>query len=70
MVDALRALLAGSTMSVYDYFTVFEELLYRVETDVALLYIDLMREEMQELMTSCYDDLQDHYLYVCLYGKA
>ncbi len=67
--NALRDLINVWKLTIYDYFSIFDAVFYS-DNDTWLLYIDTLQIELDDLLTSCYAQVTQEYVYLCLYWKA
>ena len=65
--NTLQLLIASRDLNAYDYYTIFDLLFFNEE---GVWYLSWIQEDITQLMNSCYEQVTQDFVYVCLYGKA
>ncbi len=65
--NTLQLLIATKDLNAYDYYTIFDLLFFNKE---GVWYLSWIEEDIAQLMNSCYEQVTQDFVYVCLYGKA
>ncbi len=66
MMETLSLLINGWWLNVYDYYTIFDSLFFKEST----ISIEAFSDQLLSLVTSCYDNIEEDFVYICLYWKA
>jgi len=69
MLESLKLLINQGWLTVNDYYTIFDSAFF-AKKNGDLVYIDALEDELEELLSSCYAQVKQDQVYVCLYGKA